>query len=738
MKKLLLLPILLFQLSFVFGQEVTYTWGPWVQNPCFKGLQSRCKVKDYNSSAKQYTWDIEIKNNYSSKVSFNFDIQNSSIDGRTSINPGGIDKGWTLNPSSTNLYVEFSKVCFDPNDYCSINSNGTQNKGYKCFAECDNGVPNVPKLCGNTNSQNTSTNNNPNSSNTTYSNNKTATTNSNNSQPSQTTTYSSSQVTKSQSQAEAISQFSNSLNDLASSIIAQKKLKEQEAKQEALSKDIEERQSMLDASNGIYKAQIKVAEKYFSESKYDLAENYYFKALQNENASEYQRNDILDEIITTLALQGKNKEIFEIFDYFNKNKIHNSKVDIILTFLKLNCQEFCTGYFNCNDNTTREAVNELIRLKEFDNLKAFYAYLQVTGEYENFGIPKDEKNGLTTLDNMSKNKMYGLYYKCVAYYYLGMIYLKGTSTIKVNEKNALKYFMKGYYIKDFEYVPWYLKGNASDAFFNFDLLTYIKIAELFSKGNNKKNKETAEIMLSKFYKWYKPMIPNSDKQYFKEFATTSNTINNSVNVGSLFVQNAQEIKEQKVFLDWDYIQLNSVLETKNLLTQYGYTVNELESNFSEEGGKSMVVRNFNSTDKFIYLRFLENFKAEASLQQLSPNNFPYFPLNTLLDNIKFVEENTNKRFSSPELSETIAKEISLKGEVKLAIIFDNGNMLGYKFFIDKNNFTGSLLVEKLGFKKKGEFSPNDYQIQYTTTTPIFAIEQISTSNPNIGKILPIR
>lgn len=155
MKKIYLFTVLLFQIAFIFGQETVYSWGPWVQNPCFKGLQSRSKVKDYNSSAKQYTWDIEIKNNYGSKVSFNFDIQNSSIDGRTSINAGSVDKSWTLNPSNSNLYVEFSKVCFDANDYCSINSNGTQNKGYKCFAECDNGTAKIPAECGNTTSTTT-------------------------------------------------------------------------------------------------------------------------------------------------------------------------------------------------------------------------------------------------------------------------------------------------------------------------------------------------------------------------------------------------------------------------------------------------------------------------------------------------------------------------------------------------------------------------------------------------------
>lgn len=153
MKKTLLLFALSFHLTLLFGQQkLTYNWGPWVQNPCFKGLQSRSKVRDYNESAKKYTWDIEIKNNYGIKVSFNYDIQNSSLDGRVSINAGGTEKTWALHPSNTIIYIGFSKVCFDPNDRCSINSNGVQNKGYKCYADCDNGVSNTPALCGNTSS----------------------------------------------------------------------------------------------------------------------------------------------------------------------------------------------------------------------------------------------------------------------------------------------------------------------------------------------------------------------------------------------------------------------------------------------------------------------------------------------------------------------------------------------------------------------------------------------------------
>ena len=166
MKKLFLLNFLLFQLAFVFGQSSN--WGSWNQPDCFKGIQFRCRVKDYNSSAKQYTWEYEIKNSYNKKVAINYDIANTSLDGRTTIAAGGVDKSWCLNASNTQLYFTFSKLCFHfPNgfDQCSEYNQ----KGYASFADCDNGLPKYQVYNGiNPGSSNntSSTNTNNSSSNT--------------------------------------------------------------------------------------------------------------------------------------------------------------------------------------------------------------------------------------------------------------------------------------------------------------------------------------------------------------------------------------------------------------------------------------------------------------------------------------------------------------------------------------------------------------------------------------------
>lgn len=222
------------------------------------------------------------------------------------------------------------------------------------------------------------------------------------------------------------------------------------------------------------------------------------------------------------------------------------------------------------------------------------------------------------------------------------------------------------------------------------------------------------------------------------FTSPSNSVlTKSSSVGSLVIKNAEKIKDQKVMLEWDFTPFNSASETKDYLKKYGFKVNELESYFSEVEEGHMLVTDPNVENKFVYLRFLKDKKAEASLQEFSLNGFPFFPLNSLLNNFKFIDPITKNSLSSIEFSEAIVKEIAMKGDVKVAIKFDNGNVLAYRFFVDKNNFTGSLLIEDLGFIEKGEFVSSDYEIQFTTTHAV-AIDSKNTSNPKIGKILPIK
>lgn len=323
------------------------------------------------------------------------------------------------------------------------------------------------------------------------------------------------QVQQQQPVTEDIKQLAEGISGLMASIRADKERRLAEEKQAALAKSAAERQLQTDADNGVYKAQIETAEKYFAESKYYLAEDYYMKAFENPNATYAQRNEVLDELIGTLALQEKKKEIFELFNHVKISKIENYKVDQLLTLLKIHCNEFGAGYLPCSDSITQEGINGLIKIKNRDDLKALYAYFQVTGNYEKFGIPKDEKQGLKTLEDITDDKYN--YNKPSAYYYLGMIYLNGTATIKVNEKKALNNFKKGYYGKEKQYhfAPAYSTYLANRGYFNYDLLNYMKIAILYSKSEDKDDSELGRKMLNSFSIFYKGMIPNSDKEYFK-------------------------------------------------------------------------------------------------------------------------------------------------------------------------------------------------------------------------------
>lgn len=101
-----------------------------------------------------------------------------------------------------------------------------------------------------------------------------------------------------------------------------------------------------------------------------------------------------------------------------------------------------------------------------------------------------------------------------------MIYLNGTASIKANDRKALKYFTDAinYDTKDIGRAPTFSTNNGQ-GYFNYRLLAYVKIAQILSRKSDKDDLEMSKRMLRSFYKWYKPMIPNADLPYFKEFET---------------------------------------------------------------------------------------------------------------------------------------------------------------------------------------------------------------------------
>ena len=143
MKRILLLMILLFQITFVFGQT---NWSQWGSLPCFKGFQFAVVNNGLVQSINQYSWQAKIKSTYTQKVTFNMTWivggEEVSI-GQVTLQPGKeyLHTSRYFNSNADILYVKVSEVNFSDK--------------LNCYAECDNGSPNQPN-CSNSNSANTS------------------------------------------------------------------------------------------------------------------------------------------------------------------------------------------------------------------------------------------------------------------------------------------------------------------------------------------------------------------------------------------------------------------------------------------------------------------------------------------------------------------------------------------------------------------------------------------------------
>ena len=78
MKKLFLLAILLFQVTFVFGQERGYkktNWSSYRSFPCFPNLYISLRCVGYEPLVKKYEYQFRLKNTSSQTVHFNLDVR---------------------------------------------------------------------------------------------------------------------------------------------------------------------------------------------------------------------------------------------------------------------------------------------------------------------------------------------------------------------------------------------------------------------------------------------------------------------------------------------------------------------------------------------------------------------------------------------------------------------------------------------------------------------------------------
>jgi len=199
------------QLKDEVGHTVTQ-WSNWSTTECHRGIAWRLRQNYYSGDNNGYTWEYEVKNNYGRQVAFSYEFSESETSTgnnrmRKTLSPNQVYRNTALPNSSRMNYFVFS-VCFSNDGRCKD----------ECYSPCDNGTPNIPDCA---------------TSNTTTSNSQTTTTSSNN-QSRQTTTYAPPQPTKSQKQAEALNQVSNSLMDLARALDAAKEEKRIKREEERL------------------------------------------------------------------------------------------------------------------------------------------------------------------------------------------------------------------------------------------------------------------------------------------------------------------------------------------------------------------------------------------------------------------------------------------------------------------------------------------------------------------------
>lgn len=201
MRKYLLLPAIILQTTFLFGQT-SADWSSWITHDCYKGI--KYKIANWGKVSGDYSdnyWGIMFENTYSQPVSFSYHL---SVGGENPPTDYNYTVTYKIQPGGTysNDATKATAILFKSNspnygvyikDVCL---GDCENKNY---INCQGIKQNSTITTNNSNSNSTSntntnsTNNNPSSSNTTYSNNQITTANSNNRLPNQTTTYSSPQ-----------------------------------------------------------------------------------------------------------------------------------------------------------------------------------------------------------------------------------------------------------------------------------------------------------------------------------------------------------------------------------------------------------------------------------------------------------------------------------------------------------------------------------------------------------------
>lgn len=668
--------ILLFQMAFVFGQN---EWSNWSSMSCYQGFKTSANNLGIVESINQYAWKMKVKNTYNKKVHFNMNWivggEKQSI-GRFSLNPGEETNhvSFYFKSNSSNWQVQVTEVCFGENWMsCSDGCHAECDNGTPKQPDCSN--------TSSTNSNNSSSNSSPSTTNnsTAEQNDLTEYNHSKADLERQIAEKNAEGQTKSQNYttamnagiaahnsgnyAEAKRQFSIALNNwnteearqkaqehydktvsleknlekikatndlvqvgikaiynIGDAIKANKERKEQKEaetkvwlekkRQEKLAKEEEEKikfeQLLKDAENGSFNAQYEIAKKYGEDDETYRSSLYFYK-MAFKNPEQQLTEDFLVGYTDKLQDNGNIIELESIIlDGRYTSKF--PKIKLKGAFYRI----FTNKYFgNYEDWFIQIGIDQLKELFNYDKYKipeTVYAYMQVAGGYEKFGIPMNEKEGLRVLENKTNRW---------ANYYLGLLYLNGSNSIKKNEKKAKEYFRecagidKNYKKSDaYNYTLLRLKSNRNLSIYSPQVLSYIEFAKITEAENTEYGSSIPSQIFAKFPSYYTSFIPREEIDFVSKYVSNihnmrqlnifglSNDKNERFGIPDIYDDNTIDLILVNYPLDWCKIcfeqyqiikRINNIrFYTIQVATSFDITKEQSNDTFYYEGGSRSI------------------------------------------------------------------------------------------------------------------------------------------------------
>lgn len=294
---------------------------------------------------------------------------------------------------------------------------------------------------------------------------------------------------------------------------------------EKITKETEEKlkfdELLKEAENGNFTAQYEIAKKYGKDDeKYTISLYFYKMAYTNPN------KEISEEFLMgyTDKLQqvGRIGELHSILsnkDYVSKYPLIKLKSAFYNIFI--GSYFFWPSFFEGSE--VQNGINQLKELidQKTDELPALlYSYMQVTGEYEKFGVPLNEKDGLKVLKE-TKNLN--------AKYYLGLIYLNGTSSIIKDEKKAKDFFYESLeiniknakkYLNNYNIDIRKYKTSFKYSIYSPRILSYIELAKLTESEKRDDGFSIPAKIFENFQNKYASLIPIDNIDYLSKYIPT--------------------------------------------------------------------------------------------------------------------------------------------------------------------------------------------------------------------------